>query len=384
MANNVDKINKNKASLAKAKKYQGIHLKLRIVKTILWVVFLLVILFFGISSGLRNWAESINPNPWLVVLFYLMGLSILAEFLFLPLSYYSGFSVEKRFGLSTESRSSWLKDYMKSLSINLFLSIILVEFLYYLLRAYTKWWWLIAAFGFILFFILLARLAPIILFPLFFKFKPIEDEELKNRLLQLSEKLRVRILDILEMDLSKKSKTANAALAGLGKSRRIILSDTLLSNFDKDEIETILAHELGHYVGGHLWKGIILQGFFSVIGFYLLNLLLMKFITYFGFRNISDIASFPIAILVILFLGFILMPLSNMYARNHERKADYFALKQTIKPSAFISAMKKLAELNLADPQPHPLIEFIFYSHPSIKKRIKMAQDFLKNNDCVL
>ena len=377
MENNNNETEKKARLLSKARKYQRIHLKLRLVKTIFWIVFLLAILFLGISANLRSWAESINPNPWLVVLFYLIGISMLAEFLFLPLSYYSSFMVEKRFGLSTENRISWTKDYIKSFLINLLLSIILLEFLYYLLREYTMWW-LIAALGFILFFIFLARLAPTLLFPLFFKFKSLEDEQLKNRLLQLSEKAKVRILNVLEMDLSKKSKTANAALAGLGKSRRIILSDTLLSNFNTDEIETILAHELGHYTHRHLWKGIILQGFFSMVGFYLLNLLLARFIAYFGFRSIADVASFPLVILFIMFLGFILMPLANMYARQQERKADYFALKETTKSSAYISALEKLAELNLADPHPHPLVEFIFYSHPSINKRIKMAQDFSK------
>jgi len=360
--------------LLKAKEYQRIQLKLRIAKAILWIAFLLIFLFSRASMGLRNLVESINSNPWLIVFLYLIGLSLLTEILFSPFSYFSGYILEHRFGLSTESRFGWAKDHIKASGINLALTLILVESLYYLIRELEKWWWLIAAFGFTLFFILLARLAPIILFPLFFKFKPLEDKELRDCLLQLSEKSGVRVIDVMEMDLSRKSKTANAALAGLGGSRRIILSDTLLSEFNKDEIITILAHELGHYVYSHLWKGILLQSGFSLIGFYLLYHFLKILIGHFDFHGISDIASFPILMLIFMALSIILMPLANLYSRRQEHRADFFALQKTGKPQAFISAMTRLAKLNLADPHPNPFIEFLFYSHPSIGKRIRMAQ----------
>jgi len=365
--------------LPKAKKYQRIQLKLRIAKVILWIGFLLFLLFTGVSSELRNSAETINSNPWMVVFIYLIGLGFITEILFLPLSYYSGYSLEHRFGLSTENRLSWAKDYIKAFVINLALMLILVEALYYFTREFEKWWWLIASFCFTLFFILLVRLAPTILFPLFFKFKTLEDKELKERLLLLFEESGIRVIDVMEMDLSRKSKTANAALAGLGGSRRIILSDTLISKFTKDEIATVLAHELGHYVHRHLWKGILLQSGFSLIGFYLLNYFLIRFVGYFDFYGISDVASFPILMLVFMALGIILMPLSNLYSRRHEYRADLYALQKTENAQAFISAMTRLAELNLADPHPNPIVEFLFYSHPSIGKRIKMAQTYDSN-----
>lgn len=360
--------------LPKAKKYQRIQLRLRIAKAILWIAFLLIFLFSGASMGLGNLVETIDSNPWVVVLLYLVGLGLLIEILYLPLNYYSGYIIEHRFGLSTENRISWAKDYIKAFGINLALMLILVESLYYLLRELEKWWWLIAAFGFTLFFILLARLAPIILFPLFFKFKPLEDGELKDRLLRLSEEAEVRVIDVMEMDLSRKSKTANAAFTGIGGSRRIILSDTLLAKFTTDEIETIFAHELGHYVFRHLWKGILLQSGCSLIGFYLLHHFLKRLIGYFDFNSISDVASFPILMLIFMALGIILMPWANLYSRRQEHLADLFALQKTENPQAFISAMIRLGKLNLADPHPNPLIEFLFYSHPSIGKRIKVAQ----------
>jgi len=364
------------AFLAKAKRYQRIHLKLRVIKGIIWIAFLLIILLTGISIILRDTAASINPNPWLVVALYFLALSLSAELLFLPLSYYSGFLLEHRFGLSTESRLGWAKDYLKALAISLALSLLVVEALYYLLREGGKWWWLMAAFGFTLFFILLAKITPIILLPLFFKLKPLDDKELNERLLGLAEKVGVRIIGVTEMDLSRKSKTANAALAGLGSSRRIILSDTLLRNFNPDEIETVMAHEFGHYVYSHLWKGIFIQSGFSLICFYLIHILLGNFIKYFNFHSKANVASFPLLILIALALGFLLMPWANVYSRRQERKADRFALEKTKKPRAFISAMKMLSKLNLSDPQPHPLVEFIFYSHPSIGRRIKIAEKF--------
>ena len=374
-------IEAEEALLDKAKRYQRIHLKLRVIKGILWIAFLLIILLTGASIKLRDTTLAINSNPWLVVALYFLALSISAELLFLPLSYYTGFLLEHRFGLSTESRLAWAKDYLKALAISLALSLLLVEALYYLLREGGRWWWLMAAIGFTLFFILLARITPIILLPLFFKLKCLEDKELNDRLMQLAEKVGVRIIGVMEMDLSRKSKTANAALAGLGSSRRIILSDTLLSNFNPNEIETVMAHEFGHYVYSHLWKGIFLQAGFSLIGFYLIHILLGSFIEHFNFHSKADVASFPLLILIALALGLLLMPWANAFSRRQERKADRFVLEKTKKPRAFISAMKVLAKLNLSDPQPHPLVEFIFYSHPSIGKRIEMAEKFYKKKE---
>ena len=207
----------------------------------------------------------------------------------------------------------------------------------------------------------MANLAPVLLMPIFFKFKPMDDEDLKTRLLALAAKGMTKIKGVYEMDLSRKSKTANAALAGLGNTRRIIVSDTMLKNYTKEEIEVVFANELGHHLGSHLFKGIIFQTVLIFLSFFAVDLALKRWLNYFGFYGISDVASFPLLILVMMGVSLIALPASNSFTRRLERFADRKAIELTNNSESFISAMEKLAIQNLADKNPNPVIEFIFF-----------------------
>jgi len=294
----------------------------------------------------------------------------------LPFDFLGGFWLEHRYGLSNLTLAGWVKDQLKGLAVGGTLGVLAMEFLYAMIRRWPERWWILCAIAFIGFFILLANLAPVLILPIFFKFKPLENPSLTERLLELSRRAGTRVKGVFEWKLSEKSKKANAALMGLGNTRRIVLSDTLLEKFQDEEVEAVLAHELGHHVHRHILQIIALQGAATVVGFYLIHRTLIWLGPHFGFQGAADFANLPLLALVTAGLSLILLPALNSYSRAMERQADTYALRAILSREAFISSMEKLAELNLAERQPHPWIEFIFHSHPSIQKRIEFAQRF--------
>lgn len=362
----------------KAKKYSREKITHTIALTLFEILFLLVILVTGATLYFRSFAASHFSNQWKIVIAYFVIVSILGEIVSFPLSYFKGYVLEHKYGLSNQTFGKWFWDYIKGLLVGGILGIIGIETIYYVLRHYPKQWWIIAGVVFTFFTVILVRLAPVVLMPIFFKFKPLANEELKQKLENLAKESGTYVKGVFEWNLSTKTKAANAALAGLGKTRRIILADTLLENFTDDEVEVVMAHEFGHHKYAHLLKGIIIQTIAIFVGFYITDWALFYSIqdNKFGFTLLHDVANFPVIMLTISILSIIFMPVSNYIARYFERQSDCYAIKMTKKTDAFISTMERLAAMNLADKSPNLLIEAIFYSHPSIKRRI----DFCKKN----
>jgi STE24 endopeptidase len=193
----------------------------------------------------------------------------------------------------------------------------------------------------------------------------------------MARRVGVRVVGVYRLLLSDKTRRVNAAFAGLGSTRRILLGDTLLDGFTHDEIEVVMAHEMGHYRHRDLWRLLIVNGVFVFGSFLLADGLLRRWVLAFpglGLRGINDIAALPALLLTIGAVFVLLMPVSHAYARRRERAADDFALEITDNPDAFVSAMRRLGDHNLADPDPHPLVEFFLHSHPSIGRRIRRAE----------
>lgn len=337
---------------------------------------LAALLFTGASHALRAWALGLAPNPVGALALYLLALTTIAQALSFPLDLYKGHLLEHRFGLSRQTFFSWLKDWLKALGLGFVLGLAGAELIYFALRRYPETWWLMCAAAFVAFFILLTKLAPVLLFPLFFKFEPLADEELRRRLLRLSERVGARVRGVWLWKLSEKSRKANAALVGWGSTRRIILADTLLEKHSPEEIETILAHELGHHVHNDIGKGIALQTALTFAGFYLIHRTLAAWTAPLGFHGPADFANLPLLLLISSAASLLVLPWSNAFSRWRERRADAFALRTTGNRDAFIGAMEKLAAQNLAQRRPHPWIELIFHSHPSVEKRIAFAQSW--------
>jgi STE24 endopeptidase len=260
------------------------------------------------------------------------------------------------------------------------LSLAAVELIYALLRAHPDHWWIYASVAFIAFVVVMTNLAPVVLLPLFFKFKPVDNQELQNRVTQLARRTSTRICGIFEWSLGEKTRKANAAVVGWGNTRRIIVSDTLLQNFSGEEMEVIMAHELCHHIKNHIWQGILLQSLATFLGFYAAHRLLPRMSVSLGFRGIADVASLPLLVLVMMGLSLAGLPAMNYFSRRLETAADLYALDVTGDALAFVSSMEKLADLNLADKSPHPIIEFLFHSHPSVENRIKLAADRVGQN----
>ncbi len=333
-------------------------------------------LFTGWTIELRAYSESWSHQPALALLIYLTLFGMVMKGVGLPLDFARGYWLEHRYGLSNLTFSAWVRDQFKGLLVGGVLAVCALECLYWTLRRWPDLWWIICAAIFVVFFVLLANLAPVLILPLFFKFKPLENPSLQERLVGLSRRAGARVRGVFEWKLSEKTKKANAALVGLGNTRRIILADTLLERFSDDEVEAVLAHELGHHVKRHVLQSIAIQTAATFLAFCLVNAVLTRFSGRFGFAGLSDFANLPLLALVCTALSLVLLPAVNGHSRYMERQADAYALRAIGAKAPFVSSMEKLADLNMAECSPHPWIEFIFHSHPSVEKRIASAERF--------
>ncbi|MGA3088210.1 MAG: M48 family metallopeptidase [Terriglobales bacterium] len=369
------------ADSAESRRYNRIKRWLGVADFAIGFGLLVVLLASGWSRTLRDLAErGAAQNYAFAVFLYVLMLILISKAIGTPLEYY-GFRLEHRYSLSNQRLRSWLWDECKGLLITLVMATIVIELLYMLMRETPQHWWLIAWAGFLGLFVLMAQLAPVVLFPIFYKFEPLENEELRRRLIVLSERAGTRVRGVYKWHLSEKSKKANAALTGLGATRRIILADTLLDNYSDDEIEAVLAHELGHHVHRHIVKSIVVQAGITLFGFWLANEVLHYAVERREmFETISDFANLPLLILVSTVLSFLLMPALNAYSRFNERQADRYCFESVDSVEPFISSMNKLAEQNLAEKTPSRWVEWLLHSHPAITKRVAAAEAWAKSH----
>jgi Zn-dependent protease with chaperone function len=359
----------------KATRYHRLRRRASLAGTALGAVFLVVLLVTGASAALRTTATSVAGGSFfLTIAIYTALLVLLSEALQLPLSLYQELGLERRYGLSTQSMAKWWLDWLKGAAVTLVFATIASVIVFSLLRWSPDAWWWLGAIAFSVVLILLAQLAPIVLMPLFYEVKPLDRAALVDRLVALADRAGARVLGVFEWRLSDRTKKANAALAGIGRTRRILLSDTLLAEHSDDEIEVILAHELAHHVYRDIWSGLALEAFLILAGFYLADLALTAFAGSFGLTGKADVALTPLLLLTAGGVSLALLPLFNAFSRAHERRADRYALEMTRNVDAFITAMKRLAAQNLAEERPSRLVEILFYTHPPTAARVEAAR----------
>ncbi|HEV3306994.1 MAG TPA: M48 family metallopeptidase [Candidatus Sulfotelmatobacter sp.] len=362
-----------------ARRYNRVKRWLGVSDFVLGLVLLVALLVTGWSNSLRDLAyRAAFQNYTLAVFLYVLMLMTAGKLLGLGLEYY-GFRLERRFQLSNQRLRSWVWDEFKAFLVGLVIAVILAELLYFILRQAPQYWWFIAWATFLMLFVLMAQLAPVVLFPIFYKFEPLKNEELKARLVRLSEQAGTQVRGVYQWKLSEKSKKANAALTGLGATRRIILADTLLDNYSADEIEAVLAHELGHHVHRHILKSIAVQAGITLTGFWAANWILHYTVDRMHmFETLSDFANLPLLALVSTVLSLLVLPALNAYSRYNERQADRYAFCSIPKVDPFISSMNKLAQQNLAERSPSKWVEWFFHSHPAISRRVAAAEAWEK------
>jgi STE24 endopeptidase len=318
--------------------------------------------------------------PSTIVLTYVAVCGLLHELGEWPVAFYRSFVLEHRYGLSTESVRRWIVDQLKGAALGGGFSLAGFWALYFAMRHWPHWWWLAAAAGFATVVVVLTRLAPVLLMPIFFTFRPLGRTELGERLLALSRRAGVSVTEASEWQLSDRTKKANAALTGFGRTRRILLSDTLLASYSDDEIEVILAHELAHQVHHDIWRGIAVQTLVMTLGFFVASRVLAVAAPRLGWQGVADVAGLPVLLLSAGLLSLLLLPAVNAASRRMERAADRFALSMTGNVEAFSSAMRRLAEQNLSEEHPSRFARWMFYTHPPVRERIDAAQAWARNS----
>ncbi len=368
-----------------AREYNRIKRRLWLVENVFSLVYTFAWLAAGWAVGLRSWLTSnwtLMQNDWFLVPVFVLIFSAFSTLLEFPLNYYGGFVLPHRFDQSNQTLNDWLVDQLKGLAISLPIGLILLELLYLALRVSGSLWWLWAAVGLLVFQVLAVNLSPVLIMPLFNKYVPLGEEhaELAERLLQLANKSHTKVKGVFKFDMSRRTKAANAALTGIGNTRRIVLGDTLINEFSLDEIETVLAHELGHHVHHDLPWLIGFGTLVTTLGLYLASLALNWAVATFGFINIADAAAFPALILIISLYGLLTMPLENSFSRWRESLADRYSLEATGKKDAFASAFTRLANQNLGEIDPEKWVVFLFYTHPPLGERIAMANHYVIPN----
>lgn len=359
----------------KAARYHRLKRRASIVGTAIGASLLILLIITGSSAALRSAVETFTGGSFtLTVVVYVASLALAGELIQLPLAFYQGVTLERRYGLSTESRAHWWLNHVKGTGLGLVFLVLAAVVVAWLLHLMPDNWWVAAAVTFALVLVALAQLAPVLLLPLFYDFKPLEKPELRDRLVALADRAGAKVLGVFEWKLGDRTRKANAALTGIGRTRRIIVSDTLLAEHTDDEIEVILAHELSHHVHHDIWTGIALETVLLVLGFYLSDRALSAVVGRVGITGKADPTALPILLLSGGIVSLALMPLANALSRVHERRADRYALEMTKNVPAFVTAMKRLGATNLAEERPSVLTQILFYSHPPIEARIRAAE----------
>lgn len=363
----------------KATRYQRLRRRTDLLGLLAVGALLVATLASGLSFRLRELGAALGmlTPGWeepVTVIGCTIALLLIVHVVEFPFGVYQGYRLEHRYGVSNERFTHWLRDHLKAAVVGGSLAVLGASVIYWTLRWNATWWWALSAAVFTVASLVLAQLAPVLLLPLFYVVSPLDRPALVERLLALASRAGTRVLGVYEWALSAHTKKANAALTGLGKTRRILLSDTLLAAYTDDEIEVVLAHELSHHVHHDLWRSLAMQSLVLVAGFLLAHLALTSLAAPLGLRGMDDPAGLPLLLLVAGVWGFVSRPMANAMSRRHERRADRYALELTGRPDAFIAAMKRLGQQNLAEERPPAIVQWFFYSHPPIRERVEAAR----------
>jgi STE24 endopeptidase len=357
----------------KAKKYSSLKARFSLFGILTPLVSAVVFRVF-FSEFVFEFAGGLSGERVAVYAVYIFVFIALMGLVSFPLQVTDSFVMEKRYGLTNRGFASWMLDALKASALNMGLSLVALAFFYAAIYYFPGMWWLISALAWAGFSILMVFLSPLIIIPLFFKYLPIDSDDIKNKITDLSKRAGIIVNDVCRVDFSKKTLKANAALVGIGKTRKVILADTLTDNFTPDEVEMVAAHEFGHHKARHIMKLMVFSGFWAFLGFFLLFLFSGRISDISGTSGIVDVRTLPVIFFLVCAYDILLLPLRNFYSRCLEREADDFALEITSRPDIFIAAMEKLASMNLADRDPPLLRKILLYTHPPIAERIAAAR----------
>jgi STE24 endopeptidase len=363
------------AERAEARRYGRVSLACTLADIAIDVVFL-AIAAFVLARPIDRWLAGFEilagARSFLRLLALFGVIYVLHVAVSLPLSFYSSYVVEHQFGLSTQSVRRWLRNWLLGNGLAVAFGVALYVGLFALMWYTGAYWWLYAAAAFFVVSVILGQLAPVVLMPLFHKIERLDDPQLGERMRRLAEGTGLTIEGVYRLGMSADTTKANAMLAGLGRTRRVLMGDTLLEKFSPDEIEVIFAHEIGHHVYRHIPKMIATGLVISLAGFWLCDRLVIGWA---GVPTASDAptSSLPFLMFVLTVFQLLLAPLQNAISRHYERQCDRYALERTGMREAYRAAFAKLARLNKADMDPNPVEVFLLHGHPPINERLAMA-----------
>ena len=343
-----------------AKKYNNIKLGIGIGKGAFSFILILLFVWLGYSLLMENYVSSFVENKYLIFLGFILITGIASSVLFAPVNYYTGFYLEHKYNLSNQTFSKWIWENFKGTLVSLVIGVPIMLLFYYILNQFGNNWWLPFAIVMFIISVVLSQIFPVLILPIFYKLTPLENEELINRIKSLAANAGLKIENLYKFDMSKNTKKANAALTGLGKTKRIILGDTLIDNYSDEEIETVIAHEFGHFKKKHIIKNIVIGTLTSFLTLFVIAYLYQNSLGWFGFSSITQVAALPLLALWSMLIGIIQSPLGNILSRKFEYEADEYAVKETGNPEVFINTLEQITDQNLGDKEPHPFVEWFF------------------------
>ena len=359
-----------------ARRYEKEKRLLGLATMVLSLIALLGFYYSGLSSWLAN--LNIGGSIIFVFLIYVVSFLILLALLGLPLNFYSGYIHEHKWNFSNHTIKSWLWEQVKAFLVGLILMTLLLGLLFWIMALSPRSWWLIAGLAFAFVSVVLATIFPVVILPIFNKYTPIQNKELADPLEKILSEGGLKSSGFFKEDMSRQTKKENAFLAGLGKTRRVVLGDNLMESMSIPEIESIIAHEVGHYKHRHIWKNLVIGTVQGLVVFFILNWAMRILFSQFLSSTTWNLTLFPIfAILMGGISSFLFGPLSNALSRYFERQADRYALKTIQDREAFMTAMAGLADRNLSNAYPEWWVKFLYYSHPPVGERLKMAEGFM-------
>ena len=364
-------IDRDKQELAR--RYHGDGRKVSIISLIVTAIFLLALLYFDISRRFVQFVIGYSGSRVILIIVYFSMLYIVYSLLTFPFAYLEGYAIEHKYGFSTQTKKAWFYDWVKSVLVSYVLGAIVFCIIYIIIPAAPALWWLWLSLIMVGISIVLANIFPVMILPLFYKTTSLEDDGLKQEIIDLCNRANLKVRGIFRIDLSSKTTKANAAVVGLGNTKRILLGDTLLAKYRKEEILSALAHEIVHYRDHHTWWLILWQSTMTFIMFYLFYKIQPFVYAWFGFEHVSEIAAFPLFVILFSLLAYLFRPVGSALSRSYERKADRGALELTRDPDSFIGLIARLCNEQLSIAYPHALVEWYKYSHPSPGKRIAFA-----------
>lgn len=343
------------------------------------LVLSLVILMAFYLSGLSSWLSRLEWGSTLIftVLVYVFVFQLTMTILSFPLNFYSGYIHEHKWNFSNHTIKSWLWEQLKSFWVGFVLFSLLLGLLLWVMDLSPKYWWLISGLGMAVVSVILITIFPVVIFPIFNKYTPIANKELTEALKKILAKGGLKSSGFFKEDMSRQTKKENAFLAGLGKTRRVVLGDNLLEHMSVTEIVSIMAHEVGHFRHKHIWMNILIGTGQQLIVFFLVNILMnILFPDFLSSTRVNLMLLPPFLLLMGGLSSFLFNPLNQALSRHFERRADLYALRNISDPKDFMLALAGLADRNLSNAYPERWIKILFYSHPPIGERLNMAEAF--------